>query len=100
MMRILLPFLLFLAACGAQPTPQMFGATRTDLTRDGRRYVVYQKGAAVEVIRLGYARAGQRQAIRKTMVDILPEVTGCQVDDRFIQGDSGEMRAKLMCPNR
>ena len=99
MKRIVL-LLLFLTACGAQPTPLMFGATKTEVTRNGRHYVVFQKGEAVEVIRLGHARRGQHQAIRKTMVDIIPEVTGCWVDDQFIQGDSGEMRAKVRCPDR
>ncbi len=98
MKRIVL--LLFLAACGAQPTPLMFGATKTEVTRNGRAYVVFQKGEAVEVIRLGYARRGQHQEIRKTMVDLIPEVTNCRVDDQFIQGDSGEMRAKVICPDR
>ena len=91
---------LLLAACGPQPTPLMFGATKTEVTRNGRDYVVFQKGEAVEVIRLGYVRPGQHQGIRRAMVDLIPEVTGCWVDDRFIQGDSGEMRAKVRCPDR
>jgi hypothetical protein len=88
---------LFLAACGAQPAPQFFGAQRTDVTRDGRSYTVYQKGEAVEVIRLGYARRGAHQAIRAQMIALVPEVTGCALVASSVQGDSGEMRGKLRC---
>jgi hypothetical protein len=88
----------FLAACGAQPAPQFFGAERTDVTRDGRAYTVYRKGEAVEVIRLGYARRGEHQAIRATMIALIPEVTGCTLLERSLQGDSGEMRGRLRCP--
>lgn len=99
MMRILIPFLSFcLMSCGAQPTPLMFGADRTDVVRDGRNYTVFQKGNKVEVIRLGYARRGEHQAIRATMIDLIPEVTGCTLIEHSLEGDSGEMRGSLRCP--
>lgn len=91
-------FLLLLVGCGAQPAPAMWGATRTDVMRDGRQYTVYQKGNLVEVIRLGYARPGQHQAIRATMIALLPEVTGCRLVATSLQGDSGEMRGRVACP--
>ncbi|MDO8882840.1 MAG: hypothetical protein U0934_05100 [Pseudotabrizicola sp.] len=98
----ILPLLLFilLGACGAQPAPQFFGAQRTDVTRDGRSYTVYQKGSAVEIIRLGYARRGEHQGIRATMITLIPEVTGCTLIDSSLQGDSGEMRGRLRCPDK
>lgn len=95
MRKVLLLF--FLAACGAQPAPQFFGATRHDVQRDGRSYTLFHKGNAVEVIRLGYARRGEHQAIRDTMLALIPEVTGCQVIESSLKGDSGEMRARLRC---
>lgn len=99
MTRILIPFLnLCLMSCGAQPTPLMFGADRTDVVRDGRNYTVFQKGNKVEVIRLGYARRGEHQAIRATMIDLIPEVTGCTLIEHSLKGDSGEMRGSLRCP--
>ena len=96
-MRILLPLLL-LAACGAQPTPTMFGATRTDVTRDGRAYTVFQKDKRIEVIRLGYARRGEHQAIRATMIEVVETTTGCTIIPTSLQGDSGEMRGFVTCP--
>jgi hypothetical protein len=90
--------ILLLSACGAQPAPQFFGAKRTDVTRDGRAYTVYQKANMVEVIRLGYARRGEHQAIRATMIALIPEVTGCTLIQSSLQGDSGEMRGRLRCP--
>lgn len=91
-------FLIALAACGAQPTPTMFGAKRVDVVRDGRNYTVFQKGNRVEVIRLGYATRGQHQAIRATMITLVQEVTGCRLVETTLQGDSGEMRGRVSCP--
>ncbi|MFN4155193.1 MAG: hypothetical protein ACK4HF_11100 [Paracoccaceae bacterium] len=96
-MRTLILLLLLLSACGAQPAPQFFGAQRTDVSRDGRGYTVYQKGEAVEIIRLGYARRSEHQAIRATMISLIPEVTGCRLIESSLQGDSGEMRGRLRC---
>lgn len=88
---------LFLAAC-ASPAPEFLGATKTEVTRDGRSYVVMQKGERVEVIRLGYAKRGEHQAIRAAMIELIPEVTGCTLREATLQGDSGEMRGSLNCP--
>lgn len=90
-----------MAACGAQPAPEFFGATRTDVVRDGRRYVVYRKDRRVEVIRLGYARPGEHHAIRATMIALVPQVTGCRLSAYASRGDSGEMRGRLVdCRDR
>lgn len=95
-MRALL-FLLLLTACGAQPAPEFFGAQRSDVTRDGRQYTVFYTEKRVEVIRLGYARRGGHQAIRATMIALVPEVTGCRLVETSLQGDSGEMRGSIRC---
>lgn len=87
-----------LASCGAQPAPQFFGAERFSVARDGRSYVIFKKGRQAEIIRLGWARHGQHQAIRATMLDLVPEVTGCKLRETTWQGDSGEMRGALICP--
>lgn len=89
--------LLFLANCGASPAPEFFGATRHQVTRDGHDYVIFQKDEAFEIIRLGYVRRGQHQNIRATMIDLVPQVTGCKINEKSLQGDSGEMRGKLIC---
>ena len=95
-MKRLLP-LFFLAACGAQPTPVMFGAERVEVTRDGRQYVIFTKENAVEIIRLGYATRGEHAAIRAQMLALIPEVTGCTLIDTSATGDSGEIRARIRC---
>ncbi len=99
-MKPLIPLIFlttFLAACSASPAPAFFGATRTEVTRAGRQYVVYQKHDRVEVIRLGHARSGEHAAIRATMIALVPEVTGCRLRPSTLQGDSGEMRGRLTC---
>jgi hypothetical protein len=95
MQRLVL--LIFLAACGASPAPEFFGANRTEVTRGGRQYVVFQKEERVEIIRLGYASRGAHQEIRATMILLIEEVTGCKLRDNSLQGDSGEMRGSLTC---
>jgi hypothetical protein len=89
--------LIFLCACTASPAPEFFGATRSEVSRNGRDYVVFQKGDRVEIIRLGYARRGEHQAIRADMIALIPEVTGCKLKETTLQGDSGEMRGSLTC---
>lgn len=100
MRKLSLALFLALAACGAQPAPQMWGASRTDVTREGRKYAVFQKGKQVEIIRLGWAARGEHQAIRATMIDLIQEVTGCRLVESTLQGDSGEMRGRVACPRR
>lgn len=90
--------MLVLSACGASPAPEFMGAQRTEVTVSGRDYVIFQKGERVEVIRLGHARRGEHQAIRATMIALIPIVTGCQLRDSTLRGDSGEMRGSLSCP--
>jgi hypothetical protein len=96
-MRQLIP-LIFLAACGASPAPEFMGATRSDVTVNGRDYTIFQKDERVEVIRLGYAKRGEHQEIRATMIELIPEVTGCRLRESTLEGDSGEMRGSLSCP--
>jgi hypothetical protein len=95
-MRCLLPFLL-ITACGAQPAPEFFGAKRVDVTRDGRQYTVFHTEKRVEVIRQGYARRGEHQAIRAEMINMIEPVTGCHLVQSTLTGDSGEMRGSINC---
>ena len=95
-MKRLIP-LIFLAACGAQPTPLMMGAQRLEATRNNRQYIVFKKEKTVEIIRLGYARRGEHQAIRADMIALIPEMTGCNLTESSLQGDSGEMRGRITC---
>ena len=97
-MHVMALFLfLFVIGCGAQPAPHMMGAKRYEVQRGGFTFVVFKKGLWVEVVRLGWARPGQHQAIRAMMVDVIPEVTGCTIIPASLTGDSGEMRGELHC---
>lgn len=87
-----------LAACGAQPAPLMMGGARHETQIEGRDYVLYKKGNQVEVIRLGWADPGEHREIRATMIELVPWLTGCDVVPSTVQGDSGEMRARVTCP--
>ncbi len=100
MRRFYITLALILAACGPQPAPEFFGAQRVDLTRAGRDYSVYFTQKRVEVIRLGWASNGEHAAIRQHMIDIIPQATGCRLVKSTLQGDSGEMRGSITCPNK
>lgn len=97
MKQILLPIAFALTGCGAQPAPEFFAAKRTDVTREGRSYTVFHTDKRVEVIRHGYAPRGDHQAIRETMIGLVPEVTGCKLVESTLRGDSGEMRGSIRC---
>ena len=96
-MKWIIPLIL-LAACGAQPHPTMLGAQRQDAVVAGRSYTVFWTDRKVEVIRLGWASPGEHQGIRATMIDLIPQVTGCRLNERSLTGDSGEMRGAISCP--
>ena len=89
--------LLLLTACGAQPAPEFFGATRRDVQQDGRSYTLFYTEKRVEVIRQGYAARGDHAAIRASMIALIPQVTGCRLVESTLQGDSGEMRGSIRC---
>jgi hypothetical protein len=93
-----LALIVTLAACGAQPAPEFFGAQRVDTSVNGRNYTVFFTDDRVEVIRLGYAVRGEHAGIRADMIGLIPQVTGCKLNETSLKGDSGEMRASIRCP--
>ena len=95
------PFFCFslLSSCGASPAPEFFGAERIDVERDGRTYSLFFTESRVEIIRQGYAANGEHQAIRSTMISLIPEITGCSLIESSLQGDSGELRGSIRCPS-
>ncbi len=97
-MKCLIPLIL-LAACGAQPTPLLMGAQRQEVSVAGRSFTVFWTDRMVEVIRLGWASRGEHQAIRATMIGLIPQVTGCRLNESSLAGDSGEMRGTITCPS-
>ena len=95
-----LALIITLAACGAQPAPEFFGAQRVDTSVNGRNYTVFFTDDRVEVIRLGYAVRGEHEGIRADMIGLIPQVTGCKLNETSLKGDSGEMRASIRCPKK
>jgi len=94
-----------LAACGASPAPQFFGATQHDITLEGYQFAVLQKGEYAEVIRLGYLTREQRRAVPPLMIEAAERTTGCRVlgpamgvmRSPSLPGDTGEARFELSC---
>ena len=97
-MKRLIPLIL-LAACSASPTPLLMGSQRQVVSVAGRDYTVFWTERMVEVVRHGWASPGQHQAIRATMIGLIPQVTGCRLNERSLTGDSGEMRGRITCPS-
>ena len=90
--------LILLCACGAQPSPTMMGAQMAEVAVAGRSYVVFWTPRRVELIRMGWASPGEHQGIRATMLELIPQVTGCRLNERSVAGDSGVMRGTITCP--
>ncbi len=99
-MKRLIP-LLILAACGAQPAPTFFGATRHEVTLGGINFVIFQKGNRAEVVRLGYLTRPERAAVPDLMVRAAEQTTGCKVIPGSmitgLPGDTGEAKFRLNC---
>ncbi len=93
--------LLLLAACGAQPAPKFFGATRHDITLGGMNFVVFQKDNAAEVVRLGYLTRAERAPVPDLMARAAEQTTGCKVIPGSmitgLPGDTGEAKFRLTC---
>lgn len=97
MTRILAVSLLLLTAC-ASPAPEFIGARETRIVRGGREFAVFRQGNRAEAIRLGYATRAERQGMLATLVAVMEQATGCTPVPGTIEGDTGEIRARLRCP--
>ena len=99
-MRVFM-LLFALTACGPSPAPQFFGATRTEVTRGGITFVVFQKGNEAEVVRLGYLTQAERGPVPQLMDEAAEKATGCRVIPGSmvtgLPGDTGEARFDLDC---
>ncbi|TQS73789.1 hypothetical protein ERN12_08740 [Rhodobacteraceae bacterium] len=93
------------SACGAQPAPQFFNATRHDITLEDIRFVVFDRGGDAEVIRLGYLGLAERARVPRLMRQAAEQTTGCKVTgpstgplrSPSLPGDTGEARFRLRC---
>ena len=99
-MRPALLALLLLAGCETAH-PSMMGSVKREVVLDGIRFVTFQKGDEIEVLRMGYLRRAERAAVPALMERAAAETTGCRVvpDSRRtrIPGDSGEAMFDLDC---
>lgn len=94
-----------LAGCGASPAPQFFGADRHEITLEGYRFTVFQKGEYAEVIRLGYLTRAERAPVPALMIEAAERTTQCRVTgpaagrmrSPSLPGDTGEARFALNC---
>jgi hypothetical protein len=93
--------LVLVAACGASPAPQYFGATRSEIVKDGITFVVFHKENQAEVVRLGYLTRRERAAVPALMVQAAEQATSCRVVPGSmvtgLPGDTGEARFRLSC---
>lgn len=75
----------------------MVGAAKAEITANGRAYTVWYTDTRVEIVRHGWASPGAHQQIRADMTLLIPQVTGCTLNEASLTGDSGEMRAAIRC---
>lgn len=82
----------------ASPAPEFMGAQEMRLTRNGRDFAVFRQGNRAEAIRLGYAALSERKGMVATLISVMAEATGCTPIPGTVEGDTGEIRARLRCP--
>lgn len=91
---------LLLVAC-ASPAPDFFDAARHEVRRGGIDFVVFHKGSAAEVVRLGYLTRAGRAPVPRLMEEAAAAATGCRVIANSmrtkIPGDTGVARFDLDC---
>jgi hypothetical protein len=73
----------------------MWGAQHQEVEVAGRAYTIWWTDQHFEVVRHGYATGGEHQAIRATMLTLIPQITHCPIGQ--VEGDSGEMHGTLSC---
>jgi hypothetical protein len=97
----MVPAILLLAACGASPAPDMFGSVRSEVTRGGMDFVVFQQGSEVEVVRMGYLSRPRGGGVPALRAGAAAPATGCRVITNSmttkIPGDTGVARFALDC---
>lgn len=92
------PTFIFLLLCGcASPSPEFFGATKTEVTVEGRAFTVFRNDRRVQVIRHGYAGTAARREIPAQMMLAVAQATGCRPISESFVGDSGERRGRISC---
>ena len=96
-MRAVLSLIVFLCACSQSPSPGLIDATKSDVSVDGRNFSVYFTDTQFEIVRHGWAAAGEHEGIRENMLAVVSQATGCRLIDRTVTGDSGVMRGSLSC---
>ena len=99
-MRLALLSLFLLAGCEtAHPT--MIGSVKHEVVVQGLRFVTFQKGDEVEVLRMGYLKRSERAGVQALMAEAAAATTGCRVIPDSIRtripGDSGEAMFDLDC---
>jgi hypothetical protein len=77
--------------------PGMQGAQSAEVLAHDRAYTVWFTDRRFEIIRHGWANPGAHQAIRADMIALIPQVTGCTLNEASLIGDSGEMRGAIRC---
>lgn len=100
MNRIMLSLSLLLSAC-ATSSPDMIGATRSEVSLDGVNFVVFHDGVEAEVVRMGYLSRSDRARIPELMSQAVAQASGCRVilDSMTtrLPGDTGVARFDLDC---
>lgn len=89
---------LMLGGCDASPAPAFFAAAPTRVTVAGCDFTVFRKDDRAEVVRLGWATQAERSGMRAAMIAAAEKATGCRVKPNSAEGDDGEIKVRLTCP--
>lgn len=93
----LLAAVTLVCACVAQPRPDMTGAKRTEVTRDGVGYVVLQQGDVVEVRRRTAGPSWKQGRSLPTVIDLIAEIGGCPLRKPTLEQGETWFRGRVDC---
>ena len=93
---------LALAGCGASPGRIYLGLEPVVVLIEGREYRVWARhagsGGQVQVVRMGYVPRHGHGGIQAAMVAAAQQATGCRVVPESVEGDTGVINARILCP--
>ena len=96
-MRVLiLASSLVLFACDS-PSPWMRAATAHKAEAGGHHFTVWRQDDRVEIIRHGMAARADQAGLRALMAQVARDTTGCRLRPASVSGDTGVLRAQLIC---
>lgn len=85
------------------PSRDYLGRDPAIVVLEGREYRVWSRLSGeqgqVQVVRMGYVRRSGHAGLNEAMVAAAERATGCSVIPATVEGDTGVINARILCPS-